>query len=183
MLADAKLPKYPSSGVPIHSIVSLRHGEARGDAVKRLAANLHGLADEWRELYAVHGSIEQEPKEQNEPNDQDKSGPSSSPSQTPSDSNTSTLATSAIELPILTGVLIISSLVAIVALDPNEEFPGRPARGQNQVRQFIVCDFSHQPYDVWNALAIVVVAMHLRKVRLGYEVRAPESALEEGLLR
>jgi len=160
VLSDANLPKYPSSGIPVHSIVSLKPGQNRGETVKRLATKLHGLADEWREMYAVQESVEGEPS--NQPNARRVS-------------TATTLTSSAIELPILTGILIIHSLVAVVTLDPNEEFVGDPAAGQNQVRQLIVIDFGHAAYDVWNAFAVAIVGMHLRKVRLDYEKRALEA--------
>lgn len=83
----------------------------------------------------------------------------------------------AIELPVLTGLLVIGSLTAVVTLDPNalDEDPLADME-PGQIHQVIVIDWSAQAMFVWNAIAFGIVAMHIRKVRLDYEDRADAAA-------
>jgi hypothetical protein len=151
VFTDALLTKYPSTGIPIHVIVSHKTYQSKAETVTRLHEKMHGLADEWRELSSVHKSVEDSPSASKLP----------TPPTTPEN----------LELPILTGILIVHSLVAIVTLDPNDGMSTEPAAGQGNVRQLILIDMGHAAYDVWNAFALAIVGMHLRKVRMELDGR------------
>jgi len=146
-LSDAAVKPGSIAGVqPVHIVVAMKRGQNTTDIVTDMANRLHDLAAQHRQAQNVHSSVEApEVMEMEE---------------------TSVLEEDENDLPILYGIMIFSSIVAFCTLAPHAS-----RRGSGSAEETGVCfigsfDFSKPPHDVWNALAIAIVAMEIRKTML-----------------
>ena len=153
-LADVGLHSMQRpNAIPVHAIASMKKGQTTQATITAISDKLHRLANRFRAVYGVRDSIE------------------------PRDSASVTSGGSGNEeskLPILTGLIICSSLVIIVTLNSgalhpeNIEIPGhrRDSNDESGLRFMATVDFSEENMDVWNALAIAICVMRIRKTML-----------------
>ena len=170
-LADFGLhPQQRPRAIPVHAIVSQKQNKTTQATLARLGKKLQKLAKRYRDRYEVRESIE--PREffpvlgveGTKVIDEDDN------------------------MPILTGLMICSSIVAVVTFDSRtpslsglaasgiaslRSTPSKPSRKslqpthEEQGLRFIgTFDFSNYKIDVWNALAIAICVMRIRKTML-----------------
>jgi hypothetical protein len=157
-LADVGLhPQQRPNAIPVHTLVTMKRGETTQATITTISERLHKLAHRYRTAYGVRESIE--------------------PTDSTFVSNDHTASEDS-NLPILTGLMICSSLVAVVTLNPATQSgaPFRNTAGDRQslqaakdesgVRFIATFDFSDEGMDVWNALAIAICVMRIRKTML-----------------
>jgi hypothetical protein len=157
-LADVGLhPQQRPNAIPIHTLVTMRRGEDTQATITTISEKLHKLADRYRTIYGVRESIE--PKD---------SASVSSEGTSSEDSH----------LPVLTGLMICSSLLAVVTLNPATQSTAhvrtssnlrrslQAAKDESGVRFIATFDFSEDGMDVWNALAIAICVMRIRRTML-----------------
>jgi hypothetical protein len=157
-LADVGLhPLQRPNAVPVHCLVTMRRGETTQATINTISEKLHELAERYRIVYGVRESIE--PKD---------SAFVSSEVTNSEDSR----------LPVLTGLMICSSLIAVVTLNPATQFTAhistttnlrrslQEAKDESGVRFIATFDFSEDGMDVWNALAIAICVMRIRKTMM-----------------
>ena len=153
---------------------------------------LHNLSERHREVKDVRPSVETQNQYEHEP--------SSNPDETRvSDNDDST--------PTLIGLVIISSVLAIVTLSPfSQPQPVPRAQGQTQpsrtqtasppdsepsevetivnpdrLRIIAELDFSQRDQDVWNALGVAIVAMQIRREAMKANYGTEELDVLEGM--
>lgn len=157
-LADVGLhPTQRPNAIPVHSLVTMRRGETTQATISIISEKLHTLAQRYRTVYGVRESIElRDPAS------------ISSEDMTSEDSH----------LPVLTGLMICSSLIAVVTLNSATQSLARvrstgnhrqslqQAKDESGVRFIATFDFSEDGMDVWNALAIAICVMRIRKTML-----------------
>jgi hypothetical protein len=169
-LTDARMhPSQRPAALPVYVITSLQRNQTTHDALASMTAQLHDLAALHRARRGIRESVERD--------------------RTPASdvSATHVLDSDAEDLPILTGMLICSSLVNVMTMNahavpadfssadrmagakPNE-------RDETGLRFIATFDFSESGMDVWNALAVAIVGMHIRKMML----KQYELAVENG---
>lgn len=182
-LTDAQMhPSQRAAALPVHVITTLQKSQSTHDAITAMTAQLHSLAARHRERRGIRESVEREATSASEA--------------------THVLEDDA-DLPILTGIIICSSLVVIVTLNAHT-VPPEPtssaeskndAKDESGLRFIATFDFSESGMDVWNALAVAIVAMHIRKMMLlqyelaqeagecdaggNWELIAPENASDD----
>ena len=157
-LADVGLhPQQRPNATPLHTLVTMRRGESTQATINTISEKLHKLADRYRAVYGVRESIE----------------PIDSASVSSEGTNSEDC-----HLPILTGFMICSSLIAVVTLNPATQSTAnfsttsnlrrslQAAKDESGVRFIATFDFSEDGMDVWNALAIAICVMRIRKTML-----------------
>lgn len=157
-LADAGLhPQQRPNAIPVHTLATMRQHETTQSTITTISEKLHELADRYRTAYSVRESIET------------KDSASVSSEGTNSEDS---------RLPVLTGLMICSSLIAVVTLNPATQSSAhvrsssisRPslqaAKDESGVRFIATFDFSEEGMDVWNGLAIAICVMRIRKTML-----------------
>ena len=157
-LADVDLhPLQRPNAIPVHTIVAMRRGDTAQATITTISERLHELADRYRTIYGVRESIE----------------PKDSASVSSEGTNSEDC-----HLPVLTGLMICSSLIAVVTLNPaiqntaqiratkNQRRSLQAAKDESGVRFIATFDFSENGMDVWNALAIAICVMRIRKTML-----------------
>jgi hypothetical protein len=132
----------------------MRQGETTQATIAAISEKLHKLAQRYRAIYCVRESIELTD-----------AASTSSKDTHPEDSH----------LPVLTGLMICSSLIAVVTLNSATQSTTRvrttsshrqslqQAKDESGVRFIATFDFSEDGMDVWNALAIAICVMRVRK--------------------
>ena len=163
-LADVGLhPQQRPNAIPVHTLVTMKQGETTQATITTISERLHKLAHRYRTVYGVRESIE--------PTD---SASVSSDRTSSEDSN----------LPILMGLMICSSLIAVVTLNPATQSTAQfrntagtrqslqAAKDESGLRFIATFDFSDEGMDVWNALAIAICVMRIRKTMLELCVEA-----------
>ena len=171
-LNDAGMhPSQRPAALPVHVITRLQKNESTHDALAYMTAQLHDLAALHRTRRGIRESVERD------------STPASDVSAT------YVLDSDAEDLPILTGVLICSSLVNVMTMNAHaipadfsttEGMAEAKAniRDETGLRFIATFDFSQSGMDVWNALAVAIVAMHIRKMMLKQYQLAVENGEE-----
>ena len=157
-LGDVGLhPQQRPNAIPVHALVTMRQCEATQATITNISEKLHKLADRYRAVCGVRQSIE--------------------PKDSASVSSEGTNSDDA-HLPVLTGLMICSSLIAIVTLNPatqttahtrsssNQQLSLQAAKDESGLRFIATFDFSEDGMDVWNALAIAICVMRIRKTML-----------------
>jgi hypothetical protein len=161
-LHDATMhPSQRPAALPVHIVSALQKSQSTHAAITNITAQLHRLAALHRRRRNIRESIERDVT------------PASDASATHvlSDGDDDTL-------PILTGLLICSSLVVVVTMNAHA-VPASSASVEHEesgLRFIATFDFSEGGMDVWNALAVAIVGMHIRKMM----VRQYEIAVEMG---
>ncbi len=174
-LLDAGVhPTQRPKAIPVHALATKQRGETTQDVLKRMSKKLYKLARRYQDAHCVRQSIE----------------PSIHLS-TPPNSDEACFGESAsgyddAHMPTLIGLMIASSVVAIVTLDsrstPPESLPRRDGSKRHSSSQSRVSstyeesfglrfiekfDFStHDGYDVWDGLAMAICVMRIRKTML-----------------
>ena len=156
-LLDAKVhPDQRPNALPVHVITSLQKGQSTHDAITAMTAELHELAAAHRELHNIGESVERD--------------------STPASDETHVLDDGDSTLPILTGLMICSSLVVVVTLNACALPLAVETDAEETGLRFIATfDFGEGGMDVWNALAVAIVGMHIRKVMLTQQAVAEEA--------
>lgn len=157
-LADVGLdPQQRPNAIPVHSLVTMRRGETTQATITIISEKLHKLAQRYRTVYGVRESIEL------------REAASISSEDTNSENS---------RLPVLTGLMICSSLIAVVTLNSATQSTAhvrttsihrqsvQQAKDESGVRFIATFDFSEDGMDVWNALAIAICVMRIRKTML-----------------
>lgn len=171
-LTDAKVHYNQRRGaLPVHVIATLHKGQTTHQAITAITTQLHDLAAQHRRANNIHDSVEAPDRDI-----------------TPTSDATNVLEDDD-HLPILTGMMICSSLVVIFTLNAHTVSPasfsspetGTDARDSSGLRFIATFDFSEGAMDVWNALAMAIVAMHIRKMMaLQYELAEKRGETGEG---
>ncbi|KKY17428.1 hypothetical protein UCRPC4_g05570 [Phaeomoniella chlamydospora] len=188
-LQDAQIhPRQLPDTMPIHTVTTIRRREKTQEALDRMTRKLHKLASRYHDHHNIYPSVEHD-------HDQD------TIITTTSDTSDSTDDP---RFPVLTGLLICSSLLLVATLDtnpsrfrplppptprespaPNSQhqshisFPLRPekiSKPESGLRFIATFDFSDQGMDVWNGLAVAIVVMRIRKTMM--EMLAAEKGRE-----
>ncbi|EXJ84184.1 hypothetical protein A1O3_04851 [Capronia epimyces CBS 606.96] len=167
-LTDVGLrPSSSSKYIPVHAVVTKRTGRSTLQTLEEIAIKLHGLSQRHHQAQGVHPSIEVY-------------------DQHTGDADETRLMTDNEFSPTLVGLVIISSVLAIVTLSPfsglapekstsqtvsppnSVSNPSTHATEFNPDRLRIIAefDFSQKDQDVWNALGVAIVAMQIRKEAL-----------------
>lgn len=147
-------PEQRPNAIPVHAFASMKKGQTTQSTITAISDKLHALADRYRNAYSIRDSIE------------------------PGDSASVTSDGSSHEgsrLPVLTGLMICSSLIVIVTLNsaalmasrgklsPNRRGSLQAAKDESGLRFIATIDFSKEDMDVWNSLAIAICVMRIRK--------------------
>ncbi|TKA69563.1 hypothetical protein B0A49_06415 [Cryomyces minteri] len=127
-----------NSNIPLIAIEAGRYNESGHVLAARLIAKLEGLAMRYRTAFRVHRSVENSVTDESE---------EESRSEYTRD------------LPTLYGVSITHSIVAFVGYDPMAAHPVLHTLG--------IFDFGRSDFNVWNCLAIAILAVHARNVLMG----------------
>jgi hypothetical protein len=152
-LLDASMhPSQRPGALPVHIISTLSKSQSTHAAITSITAQLHDLAAAHRTRRNIAPSVERDT--------------------TPASDSTHVLDDDS--LPILTGLLICSSLVVVVTM--NAHAVPSAEDEESGLRFIATFDFSEGGMDVWNALAVAIVGMHVRKMM----VRQYEVAVERG---
>lgn len=182
-------PLQRPRAIPVHALVSMRPNETTDDVFRRMSRKLFKLARRYQDVHRVRHSIEpssQHPALLPTPPDSfdDRSGVSGSGYD---DAN----------MPTLVGLMIASSVVAVVTLDSrsstidshfqyepirrrsstsaassNHE-EGSSSKEESPLRFIAKFDFStHDGYDVWDGFAMAICVMRIRKTMLELYERA-----------
>ena len=155
-LTDVGLhPKQRPNAIPVHALVTMKRNQTGADTVHATSDKLHQLAGAYTQVYGVAPSVET--------------------------ADTASVITSATTdeptLPVLTGLMVCHSLVLIVTLNSASHARRQTSRNRRASLQqeteslglrFIAkFDFSDDGMDVWNALAVAIAVMRIRKTMLG----------------
>lgn len=167
-LADVGLRSSNSNYVPVHVIITKRGGRSTLETLEEVATKLHALSQRHRQPVVAQPSIEVD----------DQSIAEIDQTRVVVDDET---------LPTLFGLVIISSVIAIVTLSPFSPIPSQspirqtasppdsdpgphsshlPDFNPDRLRIIAELDFSQKDQDVWNALGIAIVAMQVRREAL-----------------
>jgi hypothetical protein len=166
-LKDAKVHLSQRRGaLPVHVITTLQKGQTTHNAITAMTAQLHDLAAAHRRAHNIRESVEVPDRDT-----------------TPGSDATHVLEEYDDNLPILTGIMICSSLVVVVTLDAHTVSSASffssenrtDAQDESGLRFIATFDFSNGAMDVWNALAVAIVAMHIRKMMVLQHELAEES--------
>jgi hypothetical protein len=165
--------------VPIHAMATQRQGEDSQDVVGRMERRLYKLARRYQVIHRVRQSVEPHAQSPTPPNSKDLCSGTVSEYDDP-------------HMPTLIGLMIVSSVVAVVTLDSRAKPPdpitlhnNRTARRRSSsssiyeegsiaalrdesgLRFIANFDFStHDGYDVWDGLAMAICIMRIRKTML-----------------
>ncbi|KAL2438354.1 hypothetical protein ABEF95_007557 [Exophiala dermatitidis] len=188
-LADVGLRSSNSNYVPVHMIITKRGGRSTLETLEEVATKLHGLSQRHRQPVVAQPSIEVD-------------------NQSIADVDQTRVVVDDDEtLPTLFGMVIISSVIAIVTLSPFSPIPSQspirqtasppdsdpgpnssshlPDFNPDRLRIIAELDFSQKDQDVWNALGVAIVAMQIRrealKANLGVSHHDPEALGDESM--
>ena len=142
-LTDADVDNRPNS-IPTYTIYALRGSQKPRDGISILNRRLVTLANRYRQAWRLEPSVENN-------------------SEFPVDDEKE-LATRYLDrqFPVITGFLICGPMIALMTL--NSDPAVEPVFASNASGKFISqFDFSEGGQDVWNALAIAMTVMRLRK--------------------
>lgn len=168
-LADVGVhPKQRPNAIPVHVIAALKRGQTTQDTITTISDKLHSLAQRYQSVYGIQPSIE-----------------SRDSASTSSASNSETTNPN---LPTLIGFMICSSLVVVVTLNSATSSSSTPlelhndrhaspaasvtnnnttgSKNEANLRFIATFDFSEDGMDVWNALAMAICVMRVRKTML-----------------
>lgn len=159
-------PTLDTKYIPVHAIVTRRNGRSTLQTLEDVAMKLHGLSVRHQQAQDIQPSIESH----------DPSGSDAEGTRVVKDDESS---------PTFIGLVIISSVIAIVTLSPFSTLPftSPPSVRQTEspphsdpdssisfnpdrLRIIAELDFSQKDQDVWNALGVAIVAMEIRKAAL-----------------
>lgn len=158
-LRDARLHNRPYT-IPVYAITTHKPGRKLPYVLEKITTKLRKLSARYRQVYSVRPSIE--------PGSQLHDAVSATPG---SNASTETHAANR-KFPVLTGFVITGALVVIVTLDSNPTV--NPSLDDSKVRYIASFDFSEDGMDVWNAFAVAITVMRIRKTMLELETRAKE---------
>ena len=192
-LEDAGLhPSQRPHTIPIHVIATKRKKERATNVTARITRKLSRLADQHQAFHNIHPSVEQDDTSKGATHDH----------------NTTTVSEDDDpRLPILTGIMICATIVVIFTFDshrssmvscrgshsissthlPPSTSPSKSKQlslmanqEQSGLRIIGSFDFSELGMDVWNALAVAIVVMRIRKkMEEMCEIMTGEGASEE----
>lgn len=165
--------------IPVHAIATQRLNETSQDVIRRMEKKLYKLARRYQDLYRVRRSIEPTIEHATPlPPPPDSQKTQASPSHDVFEYDDA-------HMPTLIGLMVVSSVVAVVTLDSrskvpeqtiiskhnNESISEQPSSGTNEssspLRFIANFDFStHDGYDVWDGLAMAICIMRIRKTML-----------------
>jgi hypothetical protein len=155
--ADSDFDTTHSTYTPIHAIATRKRGQPTTIAISILAQRLQMLSTRHRENQGVLSSIESTLN-----HNLDMSDPplDTSPTQVYDDSSPN-------EPPTLVGILIVSAIVVIFTLNSHNSLRSGARTDNNLdssgVRFIAKFDFADPKYDVWNAIAVAITAVHVRE--------------------
>ncbi|KAL9106105.1 MAG: hypothetical protein Q9227_008805 [Pyrenula ochraceoflavens] len=194
-LLDSGLhPSQRPNTIPIHAVATKRHSERADNVISRVNKKLSKLAERYKAFHNIHTSVEQ--------NDLS------------SDSSNYLNETTVSEdddprFPILTGFIILSTIIVIVTHDSHRSSsfssfssPSSASHRTSSTTSLINCsakpkqrdweaesglrfigsfDFSETGMDVWNALALAIVVMRIRKsmAEMCEAMTGPDATREE----
>lgn len=170
-------PRQRPRAIPVHALATKRRVEDTQQVLKRMSRKLYRLARRYQDVYCLQRSIEPTPSSITQ---------ASLKSDNKENSPVSASEYDDAHMPTLIGIMIASSVVAVVTLDsrasppPDSPLkPDAPARQsspsvssmsneENFGLRFIAkFDFStHDGYDVWDGLAVAICIMRIRKTML-----------------
>lgn len=185
-LRDAGLhPTQRPKVIPVHAVATMRTRETTHDVLRRMSKKLYKLAARYQDVHRIRQSIEpvnatQSPNALPTPPNSNETSFSSKPEPSCYDDS---------QMPTLIGLMIASSVVAVVTLDsrssPPEpplqtnDAPNRRSSSSSSLSSFSTqeeslglrfiekFDFStHDGYDVWDGLAMAICIMRIRKTML-----------------
>lgn len=148
-LRDANIHNRPNA-IPVYDIYTLRKGQSTREAVTRLNCRLVSLAKRYRDSLRLAQSIENPDNEGNHGRE------------------TQVQYSRERKFPVLTGFLICGPIVAVTTLDsdPNACPDLDSGVSCKLIAQF---DMGEHGQDVWNALAIAITVMRVRKTMIELE--------------
>ncbi|KAK2792700.1 hypothetical protein FQN52_002761 [Onygenales sp. PD_12] len=151
-----------ANAIPVHAIYSLKKGESTRQAVQTLNHRLVSLGnryrDAWRLMPSIETSIHENDNHQSEPH----------------------IEYASRSFPVLTGFLICGPIVALLTLDSDPEV--HPVLDpENSSGKFISqFDFAEFGQDVWNALAIAIAIVGMRKTMGRVDMEGKEEGMWMG---
>ena len=154
-LTDVGLhPKQRPNAIPVHALVTMKRNETGSDTVHAISDKLYQLADAYTRAYGIVPSVET----------------------TDTESVITSATTDEANLPVLTGLMVCHSLVVIVTLNSASHARKQKSRTRRTslqqatedsgLRFIATFDFSDDGMDVWNALAIAIAVMRIRRTML-----------------
>ena len=152
--ADGGFDTAHADYVPNYLIMTRRRGQTTAAAIAGLNTRLRKLAFRHRERLGILSSIEP--------------SAGSSLHNDLRDSTTQVFDDSAVtELPVLVGVLIVSTILVVFTLNGYNSLGGN-AKDEHDIdnsglRFIAKFDFGNSAYDVWNAIAVAITAVHIRE--------------------
>ena len=152
--ADGNFDTTHSNYIQNYAIMTKKRGQTTAAAIAALNVRLSKLAARHRERLGILSSIE--------------SGAASSLPTDLKDSATQVFDDSAVtEPPALVGVLIVSTILVVFTLN---SYNALGAHGTDEddidnsgLRFIAKFDFANPAYDVWNAIAVAITAVHIRE--------------------
>ena len=142
-LTDANIHNRPNS-IPLYAVYAMRGSQNSRTALNILNHRLVTLANRYREAWRVRPSVE------------GVSEPTTGGATTPTECYLHR------KFPVITGFLICGPMVAILTLDSspvsNPDIP--PDTAGKFISRF---DFGQEGQDVWNALAVAICVIRVRK--------------------
>lgn len=185
-LKDANLHNRPRPG-PVHAVCTRRPGETSEKLITRMTRKLQRAGSRYRIAWRIHESVEE-----------DGSGVNTHKSKRSKSSEADEAAASAVRqkylqdgiipeafirsrylpnhtFPVLTGLLISSSVVSIVNFDSDPvatarkaaaEAKNRSQKPQSPLRSIATFDFGEEGMDVWNGMSVAIAVMGMRKMMM-----------------
>ena len=180
-LLDAGVhPSQRPRANPVHALVTMRRSETTYDVLRRMSRRLYKLARRYQDVHRVRQSIEPQSQLPTPPSNEDCSKDSDS-------------GYDDAYMPTLIGLMIVSSVVAVVTLHSrsnppellfspdaarrrsfasmissnHEESSLAVLKEESGLRFIAKFDFStHDGYDVWDGFAMAICIMRIRKTML-----------------
>lgn len=166
-LSDAEVhPHQRPNAIPTHVLMTGRPGEKSQEALDRMTRRLHAVASRYHDLYGIYPSVEHD-----HPTDEEKEDDT--------------------RFPVLSGLMICSSVVFMVTLpsNPAHSRPFRtrtdstsdsplpsPSKDESGLRLISTFNFSEHGQDVWHSVGIAVVIMTITKYTRKMMEQAGEGA-------
>ncbi|ODH53103.1 hypothetical protein GX48_00638 [Paracoccidioides brasiliensis] len=144
-LQDSNFSNHPNA-MPVHAVHTCKPSETTRYAVQTLNSRLVALANRYREAWKSTINTETSFNKNNNDNEGD----------------ACTNRDGTHSFPVITGFLICGPIVAVLTLDSNPK--AHPVLDSNTTAKFISqFDFGEPGQDVWNALAVAIAVVRMRK--------------------
>ncbi|PGH14145.1 hypothetical protein AJ79_03263 [Helicocarpus griseus UAMH5409] len=163
-LHDSNLLNRPNV-IPVHAVYSLKPAESTRHAVQTLNRRLVTLGNRYREAWRLMPSIEASFTET-----------SNRCSDNNNEAGQCSNSYASRSFPVLTGFLVCGPIVAVLTLDSDPKV--HPVLDLNTPGKFISqFDFAEFGQDVWNAFAVAIAVIRMRKTMIQLEAEGREEPM------